>query len=142
MNADNKLSAELKRHEGVRKNLYKCSAGYWTIGVGRNIQTNGLSDDEIELLLHNDIQTATADAEAWAGADCWTTLDEPRKAVIINMAFNMGAPTLAKFKNFREAVRNRDYPQAAAEMLDSRWARQVGGRANELAERMKTGEWA
>jgi|TARA_R110000787_G_scaffold11778_1_gene38637 lysozyme len=129
------ITDTLKRHEGVRQYTYRCPAGYWTIGAGRNIDEKGgrgLSDDEIDYLLQNDIQISVnelVDAFPWF-EDSLTQI----QSVLINMHFNMGMPTLRKFRNMLDAMERKDYGHAADEMLDSHWADQVGDRATELSD--------
>lgn len=132
--------AELKVDEGSVPHAYADSRGYWTIGVGRLIDERlggGLSQDEIDRLLENDIDRAEATAKALFPA--FSSLSDARKAVLLNMAFNLGSARLAAFQRFREAVSAGAWEQAAAEMLDSRWAEQVGARAHRLAKQMKEG---
>jgi lysozyme len=134
----NLAEAMIRRHEGCRTTAYLCPSGVLTIGWGRNIQDKGLHPSEIELLLSNDLDDAEADAKRWLGA-AWDELDDPRKAVVVDMAFNLGASRLAGFKLLRLALIDGDWKRAAAEMRDSRWAGQVGARATELAAIMETG---
>ena len=133
-----RLFKQLRTHEGVEKFPYKCTAGYLTIGVGRNIEERGLLDDEIDFLLDNDINIAID--EVAATYDWFFNLSEVRQRVIIDMVFNLGLPRFAKFKNMIAAIEAEDYVQASNEMMDSRWAQQVGLRASRLAEMMETGE--
>ena len=136
------LVSELIRHEGFRKHPYKCTAGVWTIGVGRNLEEVGITKAEAMMLLENDVATYQAAAKSFVGdEEAWALMGEERQAVVINMAFNLGATRLGYFKNFRKALLERNYVAAAKEMLDSRWAKQVGGRSGELALRMETGRW-
>jgi lysozyme len=131
----------IKEHEGVVKHAYQDSRGYWTIGVGRLIDEKlkgGLSDDEINYLLANDIQRCEDEAMQYP---FYPKLDEPRKAVILSMLFNLGKPNFDKFQNFQASMLVGDFNLAANEMLNSRWATQVGHRANHLAQMMRTGEW-
>lgn len=129
----------VKKHEGFRAKPYKCTAGKITIGYGRNIEDNGVTEKEAELMLENDM--------AWAAKDAlylfpnMESLNEARQSVLINMAFNLGKVRLSGFRKFREAVEKRDFPAAAKEMLDSAWSTQVKGRAIELAKMMETGEF-
>lgn len=137
-----KLTAQLKRDEGVIPYAYKDSLGYWTIGVGRLIdQSKGgkLSDDEIDYLLANDIKNHSA--ELFKLAPWIKSLDEVRQGALINMAFNLGVAGLLGFKNTLAMIQNGKYDDAAAVMLESKWARQVGKRANRLSEQIRTGEW-
>lgn len=130
--------AMIRRHEGVRSKAYLCTAGKTSIGVGRNLDDKGLHPSEIELLLRNDLDDAEADAKRWLGA-AWDELDDPRKAVLVDMSFNLGGPRLAGFQKLRLALVEGDWARAAEEMRDSRWAGQVGARASELAAIMETG---
>ena len=131
----NNVTETLRRHEGIRQYAYRCPAGYWTIGAGRNIDEKGgrgLSDDEIHYLLLNDIRVSIdelTEAFPW-----FYELTEQVQEVLINMHFNMGMPTLRKFRNMLDAMERQEYSRAADEMLDSNWADQVGNRALELAD--------
>ena len=131
------LRQQLIRHEGLRLNIYECSNGFKTIGVGRNIQTNGINEDEAFLMLDNDIKNSAAELESFSW---WEDLDQVRKDCLINMVFNLGMPTFKKFKGMISAIENKNFELASLEMLDSRWANQVKNRAKELAEQMRTGQ--
>ena len=135
------LSAEqIKRHEGLRLHPYRCSAGRLTIGYGRNLDETGIRQEEAEQLLLHDLHAAQARV---AEALPWTTnLDEPRRAVLVQMAFNLGLDRLLGFSRMLANAKQNDWDGAADEMLDSRWHGQVGARARELAEQMRTGRWA
>lgn len=125
----------LMRHEGYSGKLYKDSVGKYTIGYGRNIEDKGVSIDEANLMFDNDISDARNDclhAFPW-----FADLDEPRQWVLINMCFNLGLTRLKGFHKFLGAVERGDYDTAAIEMLDSLWAKQVKGRARELAALMQ-----
>lgn len=138
------LLNQLRRHEGLRLDPYKCSEGYLTIGFGRNLDTNGISEAEAEFMLMNDLVACESELkdEGW-----YNQLDETRRAVVLNMAFNLGKPTLLKFKKFIGALSDDDYETASKEMVtgsnggESKWASQVGKRAYELADQMRTGQW-
>lgn len=139
------LLNQLRRHEGLRLDPYKCSEGYLTIGYGRNIETNGISEAEAEFMLLNDLLACESElkTEGW-----YNQLDEVRRAVILNMAFNLGKPTLLKFRKFIGRLSDNDYEGASKEMVTgsdgvspSKWASQVGSRAYELADQMRTGQW-
>lgn len=134
------LTAELRRDEGVVPHAYQDSLGFWTIGVGRLIDKRkggGLSDDEIDYLLGNDI--ATVNGELDRNIPWWRTLDPVRRRVLQNMCFNMGWPTLAGFVNTLAAIKAKRWGDASKGMLASKWATQVGLRANRLAKMMRTG---
>lgn len=139
-----KLTEQLKRHEGAVKNNgshfpYKCPADKLTIGYGRNIEERGISEDEAEYLLNNDIKLS--EGELSKAFPWFSNLTAERQAVLINMHFNMGLTRLKGFIKALPAIERGDYKTAAAEMLDSRWAKQVGKRATELAKQMETGQW-
>jgi lysozyme len=128
---------QLKVDEGVRARLYKDSLGIWSIGVGRNLEAKGLSPDEIDYLLDNDMAEAELDARAiFSGFD---DLSDNRKAALINLAFNLGRTRLSAFTRTIEAINAGDFQAAAKEMLDSLWARQVGERAKRLARMIEEG---
>ena len=128
---------QLKMDEGVKAKPYHCTAGKLTIGVGRNLEDVGLSPYEINVLLENDITRSEADCKALFPS--YDTLSDNRKAVLINMAFNLGKDRLSKFQMFRGAVMAKAWEQAATEMLNSQWAKQVGPRAQRLAKQMREG---
>jgi len=134
-----KLIETLKRHEGVKDTLYKCTADKWTIGVGRNLEDVGLSEDEIDYLLQNDIERTKNLIERYM--PWYNDLDEVRQEALINFVFNVGIGTAMKFKNAMAALEAHDYDTAAIEMMDSNWAKQVGNRAIEVTEMIRTGEY-
>lgn len=142
MNKMDKLIEQLKRHEGVETHAYKCSSGKLTIGVGRNIDPEGgigLAMEEIEYLLSNDILRCIKELSAeypWFGQ-----LDETRQEAIINIFLNLGATRFRLFKRALAAMEEGNYDEASTEFLDSRWAKQVGGRALELADIIRSGEY-
>lgn len=136
---NDQLVAQLKRHEGKKLKPYRCTAGKLTIGYGRNLDDVGISDREATFLLRNDVSTAYAELihhHPWADQ-----LSAPRRDVFINMVFNLGITRFNKFKNAIAAAKAGDFVLCAKEMLDSRWANQVGKRANELAEQMVSNEY-
>ncbi|MDT8446175.1 MAG: glycoside hydrolase family protein [bacterium] len=129
-----RLKAELLRHEGLRLKPYLCPAGKLTVGVGRNLEDRGLSEEEADYLLENDLQYC---ADALATQLPWTVqLPLEVREVLINMTFNLGITGLLGFKKTLESLQRRDWKAAAQEMLDSRWATQVGPRAEELAQKI------
>jgi lysozyme len=133
------LIEQLKRHEGLKLKPYKCTADKLTIGVGRNLEDVGISEEEAEMLLQNDIQRATVQIQAEFP---WTEqLDEVRFAALINFTFNVGIGTVGKFVNAMALLRDGSYDMAADEFLNSRWAKQVGQRAIEVTDQIRTGEW-
>lgn len=136
-----KLVAQLKRHEGVKSHAYKCTANMITVGVGRNIDENGgigLSDDEIDYLLENDIKRCKQEliSLSW-----FTDLDSVRQDALVNLCFNLGLTRLMDFKNAMAAMAEGHYERAADEFYDSRWAKQVKSRADEVCEMIRTGRY-
>lgn len=126
----------LIKHEGLVLKPYQCPAGKTTIGVGRNLEDNGIDEREAMFLLSNDVARCYEEAGQFAW---FAHLNDFRQEVVISMIFNLG---ISRFKGFRKtiaALEAGDYDTAAKEMLDSRWAQQVGKRADELAEIMKSG---
>ena len=139
---NDKLIEMIKHHEGVVPYAYADSRGYWTIGCGRLVDQElggGLSEDEIDYLLANDLKRCQAEAESYPW---YAELNEPRKAVVISMLFNLGKPRWDQFARAQARIAEGAYAEAASEMLDSRWASQVGKRSEELAGMMISGEWA
>ena len=132
----------LLRDEGKVPYCYKDSLGFDSIGVGRLIDKRkggGLSDDEIELLLDNDIRKAE---QQLAFRLPWTAqLDEPRKAVLVAMAFQLGMDGLLGFVRTLGFIKAGKYELAAQAMSQSKWATQTPARAERMAEQMATGEW-
>ncbi len=141
MDLKKQVLADLKRHEGVRLKAYRDTVGVWTIGYGH---TKGVYEG----------MTCTQEqAEAWLAEEMeesfliarkvfsnYPDLDPVRKSVLVNMSFNLGETRLSKFFATIRAVRDEDWSRAALQMLDSKWATQVGQRAKELAKRMSTGK--
>lgn len=125
----------LRNHEGYALRLYRDSLGNLTIGIGRNLE-NGISDDEVQLMLNNDINKALSflNKESW-----FQKLNIYRQAAVIDMAFNLGQSRFNQFHKMLTALTLGQYEVVANEMLSSLWAQQVGGRANQLAEIMRTG---
>ena len=136
------LKSQLLREEGAESCAYQDSLGYWTIGVGRLIDARkggGLSNDEIDFLLENDIKTKTR--EVLLALPWMPRLSEPRQAVLIGMAFQMGIGGLLKFKRALGSIEDGQYAEAAVEMLESKWGNQTPERAYRMALQMETGEW-
>ena len=131
------LISQLISDEGIRLKPYRDSLGVLSIGIGRNLDDVGITQDEAMLLLQNDIRKAYADLTT---ALPWVqTLDDVRQNVLIAMTFNMGIGGLLKFKNTLGMIQRHEYNQAASAMLQSLWATQVGARAKRLADQMRTG---
>jgi lysozyme len=151
---------KLIKHEGLVLQVYKDSLGIDTIGIGRNLEDRGISPIELKdmnipniehiyeygiteadamLLANNDVEIV--EKELCNAHPCIKDLDEVRQLVLMDMAFNMGVPRLKKFVKMWNAVHEKRFDLAAEEMLDSRWASQVGMRSIKLSETMKTGSF-
>lgn len=137
------LVRQLRIDEGVRRQAYRDSLGLLTIGVGRLIDPTkpgcGLRDGEIDMLLANDVADRV---DALTKALPWfTELDEARKGVLLNMAFQLGTAGLLAFTTTLGHVRSGRYDEAADAMLKSKWAQQTPNRAARMAQQMRTGVW-
>jgi lysozyme len=129
----------LKRDEGERLKPYRCTAGKLTIGVGRNLEDVGITKEESDYLLANDISRVTVEITRhlpWA-----LKLDDARFSVILSMVFQMGMGGVRNFRKFLNALQMGDYTKASIEMMDSKWAQHDSpARAKRLAEVMRTGK--
>jgi len=151
---------KLIEHEGMVLTVYQDTLGIDTIGIGRNLKDRGISKEELDYmdipnmdviyehgiseadaryLAMNDI--AIVENELCRVHPCVEELDSVRQLILMDMSFNMGVPRLCKFKKMWNAVHEENFEAAGLEMMDSRWARQVGGRAKKLSDAMKTGEF-
>jgi len=137
-----KTTKQLRRHEGFVSHAYKDSLGYLTIGYGRLIdkeKNGGITKDEAEYLLANDINGVYESLTHYL--PFFKNLDEPRQAVLLNMAFQMGVHGVRQFKNTLRLIEAGNYGGAADNMLESLWAQQTPNRAKEMAQQMRTGVW-
>jgi lysozyme len=130
------LVATLKRDEGFRQFPYRDTENILTIGYGRNLEHVGISEPEAEQLLLNNIQTAI---DTMPHKEVVEKLNQARQDVLINMNFNLGPNRLRGFKRMWVALSAGLFDVAADEMLDSKYARQVGDRAQRLAKVMRKG---
>jgi lysozyme len=127
------LEARIKQHEGLRTHPYVDTQGKLTIGVGHNLTDNGLPDHIIDLLLEWDIDIARQELDR-IHPD-WRKYSPNRKDCLVELLFNMGAPALMTFKKMWAAIEREDWREAAVQLLDSRWAEQVGpDRSSTLAD--------
>lgn len=142
----------IKRHEGFKAKVYRCPAGKQSIGYGYNLEANPLklSTDVISGFYETGITWEAAknlligevnrlDMVLAGKLEGYQSLNEARKAVLLDMAYNLGVNGLMKFKKTLGHIRDENYQLAANEMLLSNWALQVHGRASELALIMHTG---
>ena len=132
------LEERIKRHEGVRLFPYKCTAGKLTVGYGRNLDDKGITPQEADYLLTNDLAKCEReyfDLPRAVRGRC----NEVRTGVLVEMIFQLGFGGVTRFQRMFQAIQNDDFAQAAEEMLDSRWAQQTPKRCREMAELMRTG---
>jgi len=151
---------KLIAHEGLKLQVYQDTLGIDTIGIGRNLEDRGITKEELDdldipsidhvyeygiteadavYLANNDVQIV--EDELVRAHPCVDRLDSVRQLILMDMAFNMGVPRLCKFVKMWNAIHEEDYPTAAKEMLDSRWANQVKSRSTKLANAMHNGEF-
>jgi lysozyme len=151
---------KLIEHEGMVLTVYQDTLGIDTIGIGRNLKDRGISKEELDYmdipnmgvvyehgiteadaryLALNDIKIV--ENELCKVHECVEDLDAVRQLILMDMAFNMGVPRLCKFKKMWNAIYEHNFEAASLEMMDSRWARQVGNRAKKLSDAMRTGEF-
>ena len=135
----------LEFEEGRRRSAYKCTNGFWTIGVGHRLTDKELSmyeerlsNSEVDDLLEADIAEATESAKKYPWFD---KLNDARQAVIISMIFQLGKFGFDKFQNTIKLLSKHQYDAASAQMLKSLWAKQTPARAKRHSEQMKTGVW-
>ncbi|MGF6837085.1 lysozyme [Paraburkholderia youngii] len=139
------LEAELRRDEGVRYSIYADTVGIRTVGVGHNCVVSPLpsgwacplTDAQVNQLLAKDIASTVAKLDK--ALPWWRQMDDVRMRVLANMCFNLGIGGLLGFKNALGAMQRGSYAIAAAAMLNSTWAKQVGARAQRLASAMERG---
>jgi lysozyme len=137
-----RLIKQLRRDEGEVLHAYKDSLGFWTIGVGILIDERkggGITPEESAYLLSNRIDSK--EKELLSKAPWMVTLDEVRFGALLNMAFQLGVDGLLGFKNSLMRIRVGDYDGAAANMLQSLWAKQTPERAIRITDQIRTGEW-
>jgi len=134
------LREAVQNDEGLRLLPYTDTVGKITIGYGRNLTDVGITKGEALQLLENDLTNAIA--ELTRAHPVVATLSTVRQIVLFNMAFNMGVPRLNQFRKMWAAIERGDFQAAASEMLDSKWATQVGLRATRLAAELEDGDFA
>jgi lysozyme len=136
-----KLVKSIKENEGLSLTVYDCPAGKKTIGYGRNLEDRGISENEANLLLQNDISNIKYElTNHFSKQDFhFHTLPNHVQNVLIEMAFQMGVNGLLKFKKTIMYIKYRDFKNASIEMLDSKWAKQTPKRAEKLSNLMKGG---
>lgn len=128
----NQIISDLERDEGVRLKPYLDTVGKTTIGIGRNLTDNGITAAEAKMLLQNDLFRVANELDRVA--PWWREMSQVRQNALVNMAFNLGLPRLLTFKKMMVALENGNFETAWAEAMGSKWAAQVGERANRIAD--------
>jgi len=130
------LTEHLIVFEGLRLKPYHCTSGKLTIGIGRNLDDRGISEDEAMVMLKNDITIVQEELLArWP----WIEDLPPRaKLVMYDLAFNMGVPAISNFQNMLKDLADENWEGAAKNLLDSKYAEQVGRRATYNAHLLET----
>jgi len=145
LNLIEQIKEDLVKHEGYVTEIYLCSEGYPTFGIGHMVTEDDMehtwpvgtpvTDERILQVFHDDCTAACTDASALVLN--FSSHPENVQRVLVNMAFNLGRSRLGKFKNMITAVNEGNYSKAADEMVDSKWYRQVKRRGEELVEIMR-----
>jgi len=117
------------KHEGMKTKPYTDTVGKLTIGVGRNLDDNGIDADEAMYLLRNDIQNTQNDLKSIFSD--FDELPENVKLALTDMMFNLGKPRFLKFKKMIQAIRNKEFKEAARQAKDSKWCKQVKSRCED-----------
>lgn len=130
-----RLKEILIRHEALRLKPYRCSEGKLTIGVGHNIDDNGISEATAMFILDEDIKNTEAELRKFSWFE---QLSDVRQEVILNLHFNIGRSSFLTFKKMIRALEYGDYLEAGEQMKDSKWYKQVGIRAEQLVEAMQS----
>lgn len=130
------MRGQLIEHEGLSLGLYQDTVGKTSIGVGRNLTDTGISRVEAIFLLDNDIEKALDDLKTF---DWWSDLNDIRQRAILDQRFNLGPTRFRGFHHMLAALDAQDFHAAALQMRQSRWAMQVGQRAETLAKMMESG---
>jgi lysozyme len=139
------VKEDLIKHEGYKDEIYLCSEGIPTFGIGHAVKENDpeytwpvgtpVEKDRIDSAFLADVQDACNDVDTLF-EDAWNKPDNVQR-VLVNMAFNIGRTRFGKFKKMIAAVNSNDFEEAANQMVDSVWYNQVGNRSIELENWMR-----
>ena len=142
----NKLRVEIENDEGCKYEVYLDHLGLPTCGIGHLIKEDDpehglevgtkIDEERVNELFETDIKETIDECKLIYND--FDDLPEEAQYIIANMMFNMGRPRLSRFHKMKQAVDNRDWKEAANQMIDSRWYKQVPNRANRLVNRMKS----
>lgn len=137
MSFESDLIKQIKEHEGLVLKPYKCTANKLTIGYGHNLEDNGLSKTACEFILSEDIDEAKKNLYAVFTRKFYESLSNNQKIALIDMMFNLGLSRFLTFKKFIQAVKNKDFIKASAEIINSRAYQQNKFRYKKLSEQIK-----
>ena len=146
MSWDDREKQELELDEGKQLKAYKDTEGNWTIGIGHFLGPNPIyagktiTEEQCQEYFDTDFEEAVKGAEQ--ACDGFSGLDGARKGAIVNMSFQLGAKTLSTFHTFLNYVNNGLYQEAAIDLLNTRYAKQVPARAKRIAYRIQTGNYS
>jgi lysozyme len=154
MLSNDEIIQRLVFHEGCVLKPYRCSRGYLTIGVGRNLETNPLTSEELKVcgdykhgitknaafyLLRNDIHRVVEECKK--KISFWSQLDNERQYALIDMVFQLGLGGVLKFRNMLKSMGVGNYKEAAEHCLDSKYAKQTPNRAKRIAKTIECGRF-
>lgn len=134
-----RLAAQLEVDEGKRSRMYLDTEGKWTIGIGFNLSDCAIPEHLIQALL--DWKIKEAERELDRALPWWRTLNDARQNALLNLVFNIGMPRVLGFTKSLELLRAGRWDAAAAEFLNSKWAKQVGARARRVTDLIRKGEF-
>ena len=137
MSFESELLQQIKEHEGLRLKPYKCPVGKLTIGYGHNLEDNGLSQSVCEYILIEDIEESKRNLYAIFTRDFFDSLSNNQKIALVDMMFNLGLSKFLTFKKFIQAVKNKDFIKASAEIINSKAYQQNKRRYKKLSEQIK-----
>jgi len=119
----------LIKHEGIKLKPYVDTVGKLTIGVGRNLDDNGIDADEAIYMLKNDIKNTQQDLKSIFKD--FNELPDNVKLALTDMMFNMGKTRFLEFKKMIQAIKDKDFKEAAKQAKDSKWCKQVKSRCED-----------
>ena len=129
------VKERLIKWEAMGLKPYECSQGYTSIGVGRNLETNGITKEEAIYLLDNDIENVIAKLDKYWPV--YKTFPEEAQAICMDLVFNMGINSWLAFRKTRAYMELGEWEEAGKELLNSKYAQQVGRRAIFNSEELK-----
>ena len=131
----NNLLGDIKKHEGFKPRVYKCTEGYDTIGYGFAVKDLVLEKDIAELILMRKLHTLLQ--RVMVAFPWFENMPPEVKDVVVNMCYQLGLSGFSKFKKTIYLLETEQFEDASVEMLDSLWAKQTPRRAKELSERVR-----